>query len=135
MKPFGKVFLSLAFFLLSAQTFFAQTPTNNNSSVKIEIKNYRYIVSGAVSGEAVKNEIAAKVNEASKNNAEFAGLKVVSTVAPFAGDWQKDFDKALFKSRLWKSGVFIFTTARNAEDYPNVPDEILNAEIFPTGGG
>jgi thiol-disulfide isomerase/thioredoxin len=134
MKPFGKVFLSLAFIFLSALQLFAQTPSSD-SSVKIEIKNYKYTVSGIVSSEAVKNEIVAKVGETSKNNAEFSGLKVNASAAPFAAGWQKSFEKSLFKSKLWKSGVFIFTTARNALDYPDVPDEILNAEIFPTGGG
>jgi peroxiredoxin len=129
-----KVLLSITFVLLFVQPLFAQTP-NNNSSVKIEIKNSGYVVSGVVSSEAVKNEIVGKVNEISRNNAEFSQLKVVSSVAPFADNWRKDFDKALFKSGLWKSGVFIFTTARNADEYPNVPDEILNAEIFPTDGG
>ncbi|HEX8247565.1 MAG TPA: TlpA disulfide reductase family protein [Pyrinomonadaceae bacterium] len=134
MKLVGKVFLLLTFIVVSAQTLSAQTP-NNNSSVKIEIKNYKYIVSGAVSSEAVKNEIVGKISEMSKNNAEFSGLKVVSTVEPFTDGWQKGFEKALFKSKLWKSGVFIFTTARNAKDYPNVPDGILNAKIFPIDGG
>jgi thiol-disulfide isomerase/thioredoxin len=129
-----KVLLSITFVLLFVQLLFAQTP-NNNSSVKIEIKNSGYVVSGVVSSEAVKNEIAGKVNEISRNNAEFSGLKVNASVEPFAEDWRKGFDKALFKSGLWKSGVFIFTAARNADEYPNVPDEILNAEIFPTGGG
>ncbi|HLM01947.1 MAG TPA: TlpA disulfide reductase family protein [Pyrinomonadaceae bacterium] len=125
----GKVFLSLAFFVLSAQLLFAQTP-NNNSSVKIEIKNHKYIVSGAVSSDAVKDEIIGKVNEISRNNAEFSGLKVDLNADPFAAGWQKDFDKSLFKSKLWKSGVFIFTTKRAAGEYPDVPDEILNARII-----
>ncbi|HEX8736233.1 MAG TPA: TlpA disulfide reductase family protein [Pyrinomonadaceae bacterium] len=136
MKPQpGKVFLSITFVVLSALQLFAQTPTSNHSSVKIEIKNYKYIVSGVVSSEAVKNEIVAKVSEISKNNAEFSGLKVAAAAERFSDGWQKDFDKALFKSKLWKSGVFIFTTTRNASDYPNAPDEILNAGLFPTDGG
>jgi thiol-disulfide isomerase/thioredoxin len=134
MKPFGKVFLSLAFFLLSAPALFAQTPTNTGSSVKIEIKNSRYIVSGVVSGFGVKEHIVEKINEISKNNADFSSLKAGLGVKPFADGWQKDFDKALLKSKLWKSGVFIFTTTRNAQDYPNVPDKILNAELFSTDG-
>lgn len=129
----GKVFLLLTFIILSAQTLLAQA-ANNNSSVKIEIKNYTYIVSGVVSSEAVKNEIVKKVSEISDNKTEFSQLKVVSTAAPFAADWQKGFDKSLFKSRLWKSGVFIFTSARPVEDYPNVPYGILNEKIFPVGG-
>jgi thiol-disulfide isomerase/thioredoxin len=135
MKPFGKVFLALAFVGFFALQLFAQTPTITHSSVKIEIKDYRYIVSGIVSNTTVKEEIVGKINEISKNNAEFSGLKVGLGVKPFADGWQKEFDKALFKSKLWKSGVFIFTTAQKAEDYPNVPDEILNAGIFPVDGG
>jgi len=126
----GKVFLSLAFVVLSAQMLSAQTP-HKNSSVKIEIKNYRYIVSGVVSSETVKNKIIEKVNEISRNNFEFSQLKVASTAAPFAVGWRKDFDKSLLKSKLWKSGVFIFTANPNVE-YPNLLDDILNADIFLT---
>jgi peroxiredoxin len=132
MKPLqlGKVFLLLAFIALcSAQLISAQSP-NNGSSIKIEIKNYRYIVTGAVSSEVVKSEIVGKVNETSRNNADFSGLKIDANVKAFAADWQKSFDKALFKSKLWKSGVFIFTANQTSNEYPNLPDEILNAEIF-----
>lgn len=132
MKLYGKVFLSITFVVLAALQLFAQTP-NNNSSIKIEIKNSRYVVSGIVQSEAVKNEIVGKINEISRNDAEFSGLKVNLNAEPFAVDWEKGFDKALSKSKLWKSGVFIFTAKQTAAgEYPNMPDDILNADIFLT---
>lgn len=131
MKPLGKVFLLLTFVVLAAQQLFAQTP-NNNSTVKIEIKNSRYIVSGAVQSEAVKNKIIEKVSEASGNNLEFSRLKVDSTVEPFPVGWQTDFDKRLFRSKRWKSGVFIFK-ADSSVEYANLLDDVLNADILLTG--
>lgn len=106
--PSGKVFLSIAFTVLSALQLFAQTP-NNDSSVKIEIKNSGCVVSGIVRGEAVKNKIIEKVSEISGNNPEFSGLKVDSAAEPFAVGWQKEFDDSLLQSKRWKSSVFIFT--------------------------
>lgn len=132
MKLYGKVFLSITFVALAALQVFAQTP-NNNSSVKIEIKNSRYVVSGVVRSEVVKNKIIEKVNEISAANLEFSRLKVDSTVAPFPVGWQTDFDKRLLRSKRWKSGVFIFRADANAE-YPNLLEDVLKADIFLTGG-
>lgn len=127
----GKVFFLLAFIILSAQPLFAQT-ANNNSSVKINLKNNRYIVSGVISDDDTKNKIIEKLKNQLGNNVDFAGLKIDLAVAPFAADWEKSFDKSLLKLKNWKSGVFIFTANQDAESYPNLPDEILNADILLT---
>ncbi|MDQ3800663.1 MAG: TlpA family protein disulfide reductase [Acidobacteriota bacterium] len=131
MKPLGKVFLSIIFVALSALQLFAQTP-NNNSSVKIEIKNSKYVISGVVQSEAVKNKIIEKVSEISDNKVEFSRLEIDSTVEPFPAGWQKDFDRRLLRSKRWKSGVFIFR-ADSSVEYPNLLDDVLKADIFLTG--
>jgi peroxiredoxin len=123
----GKVFLSLAFIVLSVQLLSAQTA--NNSSVKINVKNGQYIVSGVVTDENTKSEIAGKIKNQLGNTIDFSALKINSTAEPFAVDWRKNFDKSLLKLKNWKSGVFIFT-ANRADSSPNLPDDILNAEIF-----
>lgn len=129
MKP-GKVFLLLAFIFLSAQLLSAQT-ANHNSSVKINVKGERYIVSGVVANENTKSEIVEKIKIQLGNNVDFSALKIDSMAVPFAADWRKNFDKSLLKLKRWKSGVFIFT-ANRADSYPNLPNEILNADIFLT---
>lgn len=129
--PAGKVFLSLAFLVLSVQLLFAQT-TNNDSSVKIEIKNSRYIISGVVQSEAVKNKIIEKASEISGNSVEFSRLKVDSDAGAFPVGWQRDFERRLLRSKRWKSGVFIFR-ADSSVEYPNLLDDVLKADIFLNG--
>jgi thiol-disulfide isomerase/thioredoxin len=131
MKPLGKVFLSITFVVLSALQLFAQTP-NNNSSVKIEIKNSKYVISGVVQSEAVKNKIIEKVSEISGSKVEFSRLEVDSTVESFPVGWQKDFDQRLLRSKRWKTGVFIFRADSKVE-YGNLLDDVLKADIFLTG--
>jgi thiol-disulfide isomerase/thioredoxin len=126
----GKVFLSLAFIVLFVQALSAQT-ANNNSSIKINVKNGKYTVSGRLTDENTKSEIVGKIKNQLGDTADFSALKVDSAAEPFAADWRKNFDKSLLKLKNWKSGVFIFTADPTADTYPNAPDEILNARIFP----
>lgn len=130
-----KVLVLLAFTLLSSLAAFAQTA--NNSSIKIKIeKNGKYTVSGTVENEAVKSEVVGKIkSQLGVNNVDFTQLKVNSSAANFASDWQQKFDKSLLKVKNWKSGVFIFTANLSApESYPNLPAAILNADINLLGG-
>src|SRR5215207_6281251 len=107
----GKVFLSLALTLLSVQMLSAQT-ANNNSSVKINVKNGKYTVSGTLTDENTKSEIIEKIKNQLGSATDFSALKIDSAAEPFAEDWRKNFDKSLLKLKNWKSGVFIFAANR-----------------------
>jgi peroxiredoxin len=125
-----KIFLPLALLLLFCQSFYAQTAAPD-SSVTIKILNGRRILSGSVADENSKKQIIEKVQTALGSGVDASRLKIVPNAVPFNIGWETSFDKSLAKLKNWKNGIFVFTGAavNQLSEYPNVPENILNARI------
>ena len=123
----------LTVFLLFCQNVFAQTV---KSSITIKINGDKYIVSGVVSSDSVKNEIIEKVKTQLGSNAEFSKIRVQTDAAPFQAYWQTNFDESIAKVKEWKSGVLIFGDDQTQlrPGYPPLPKELANAQIVLLDG-
>jgi peroxiredoxin len=125
--------LLLAIFLLSCQTAFSQTVS---SSITIKINRGSYVVSGVVTSDSVKNQVAEKVKSELGGNADLSKIRVSPGAKPFKADWLAEFDKSLAKIKTWKSGVVIFSNSESQinNSFPLLPEEIANAKIVLSDG-
>ncbi len=128
MKTF--YFSLIAIVLLSFQTLYAQTV---DSSITVKKKNGTYFVSGIVSDEQIKNQVIEIIKSQTAENINANGLKVDNNAVYLSSDWQTKFTKQISKIKNLKTALVQFKTDPN--DYPAVPEKLLNAEILLTENG
>ena len=105
-----------------------------DGSVKIEAKDGKYTVTGAVPDEAAKKQIVdAMTAQYGAGNVNFDGLKVVEG-AKLGTGWWEGFNKLLPNLKDWKTGVLAFTGAAITEA-TGLPKAALDAikSLFGTG--
>lgn len=126
MKVF--YFLLLAIFFTSFQNLQAQT---EESFITIKKKNETYFVSGIVKNEFIKNQLIETIKNAVQANVNAAELKVNNDVRLPADKWDENLEKQIAKIKSSKT-AFIQIKSTPEDNFPEMPAEILNAEIMLT---
>lgn len=106
-----------------------------DSSFRIEAKDGRYVVSGAVPDEATRKQIAdALTAQYGAGNVDLTGLQVNSSARPFATGWWDNFSKMLPSLKDWKTGTlsFVGNSIDTASGLPQAAIDQLKS-LFGTG--
>jgi thiol-disulfide isomerase/thioredoxin len=110
--------------LLSCHAVFAQA---ESSFITIKTKDGKYLVSGILWSEDVKNEILKKITGSLGPNLE-SSVTVSEYILEFDKGWEEEFDKTLRGFSKKPSGMLSFSSTPRVLDR-RMPDDIMAAEI------